>query len=298
METVEVFLSTYNGEKYLKEQIDSILNQKGVKVKLSVRDDGSTDQTVEILREYEKHNLITLYTGENLYLTKSFFELVNKSDKKSEYYAFSDQDDFWEENKLSKAIEQLHNVDANKPALYYSALKIVDAKLNFIKILIRKNNEFSKALLINEVAGCTMVFNKAVLLLNNNYNGENARMHDHWFYLLCRGAGGYVYYDRKSYILYRQHGNNTVGGVKNYQKRISILKKSMINKPNERLKQIIDYEKVSAGKITSENQDLIVKLMNYQKSIWNKLNVITDKRFRLKGIKEVLLIGSILCGKF
>lgn len=92
---ITVLMSTYNGEKYLKEQLDSILNQEQVDLKLLIRDDGSTDGTVNILKEYENsHTNIKWYSGLNLGCGKSFFQLVLDAPK-SDYYAFVDQDDVW-----------------------------------------------------------------------------------------------------------------------------------------------------------------------------------------------------------
>ena len=113
---IQVLMSTYNGKDYLREQIDSILaqnckEQMGVSLKLFIRDDGSKDGTQKILDEYaEKYpDKISWYQGENIGVIKSFFELIEKSDEKVEYYAFSDQDDYWHKEKLSAGIKQIKN---------------------------------------------------------------------------------------------------------------------------------------------------------------------------------------------
>ena len=100
MYTVQVLLSTYNGETYLKQQLDSILNQKNVAVKLFVRDDGSSDGTVDILRAYAAlHDNICYLCGENCGVVASFFRLFELSDPDVDFYALSDQDDVWDEDK-------------------------------------------------------------------------------------------------------------------------------------------------------------------------------------------------------
>ena len=107
-------MSTYNGKDYLREQIDSILSQDceekaDVKLKLLIRDDGSKDGTQEILRKYAAKypDQVNWYQGENIGVIKSFFDLIEKSDEKADYYAFSDQDDYWHKEKLRAGIEKI-----------------------------------------------------------------------------------------------------------------------------------------------------------------------------------------------
>lgn len=93
--SVQVVMSTYNGEKYLKEQIDSILSQEGVDVRLYIRDDGSSDRTTDILASYQEHKNVKIEKGNNLGFAKSFLTALDECDE-ADYYAFSDQDDVWE----------------------------------------------------------------------------------------------------------------------------------------------------------------------------------------------------------
>ena len=101
--TVTVFMSTYNGEKYLEQQIESILHQEHVKVKLFIRDDGSKDNTIKILRKYSKLSNIHVIYGDNIGYAKSFLKIIENNEYTS-YYSFSDQDDIWLPNKLHEAI--------------------------------------------------------------------------------------------------------------------------------------------------------------------------------------------------
>ena len=117
-EIITVLMSTYNGEKYLREQIESILNQKNVRVQILVRDDGSTDHTHIILDEYQKNGKLNWYTGMNLKSSKSFMNLVTKAPE-TEYYAFCDQDDVWNNDKLYRAVNKLKSMgNMNIPRLY------------------------------------------------------------------------------------------------------------------------------------------------------------------------------------
>ena len=111
---VLVLLSSYNGEKYIKEQIDSILTQKNITVKLFIRDDGSTDATRNILKEYEKYSNCVVVFGDNIGAANSFLWLIQNAHS-SGYYAFSDQDDIWDRDKLSSAISIIKSTGSTIP---------------------------------------------------------------------------------------------------------------------------------------------------------------------------------------
>ena len=121
---VQVLLSAYNGEKYIQEQIDSILNQSNVEVSLLIRNDGSTDDTRKILDSQSTQN-IKCINDKNIGLVRSFVELINQADE-AEYYAFSDQDDVWDNDKLCSAISMLEDYK-NMPAVYSSNARLVDS---------------------------------------------------------------------------------------------------------------------------------------------------------------------------
>lgn len=123
-----ILLSTYNGEKYLPELLESVLAQKDIYVDILARDDGSTDKTVEILKKYDR---VKVYGGNNLKPAKSFLNLIWKADINYDYYALCDQDDVWKEEKIISAVKCIENID--KPALYSSAVEVVDKDLTFIR---------------------------------------------------------------------------------------------------------------------------------------------------------------------
>ena len=122
MYKVAVLLSTYNGSKYIKEQIDSILSQEGVNIDIYIRDDGSTDETVNIIYEYKSNNIF-LTEGKNIGVGNSFMELLYSVPEIYDYYAFADQDDIWSEKKTRIAIEVLQK---NKKHLYASNQELID----------------------------------------------------------------------------------------------------------------------------------------------------------------------------
>ena len=210
MEKIQVLLSTYNGEKYIKEQIDSILKQEEVEISLLIRDDGSCDKTLEIIEDFKKSNPnITYYSGKHLGPARSFMDLINNSGEFN-YYAFSDQDDVWKPKKLISAINKLNQ--SNQPSLYLSSMDIVDENLNFIETkYVDGNFCFEGEMIKNFATGCTQVFNKSLKEIIKSYTPNYIIMHDSWITRVCYAIGGNVIIDKNSYINYRQHQNNVLG---------------------------------------------------------------------------------------
>lgn len=223
MRTVTVLMSSYNGEKYIEEQIESLLQQEDVSVKIMVRDDGSTDGTQLILKRYEAEGKLDWYTGENLGPAKSFMNLVRNAPT-SDYYAFCDQDDFWQSDKLKIAIEKLNGLDNRKPCMYYGRPRLVDKNLKRIKSPTRTLHHMDTlySSIINiTCTGCTVVFNRKLLDIMNEKSPEFVWMHDAWIHQVCIITGGSIYFDNDVHILYRQHENNVIG-ISNSKKNLFV----------------------------------------------------------------------------
>lgn len=212
MKKLVILVSTFNGEKYLRVQIDSLLNQTiAADTTIIVRDDGSSDETLEILEQYEKDGKIILRQGKNKGVVLSFFDLLEQAPE-AEYYAFCDQDDYWLPEKMEVAIGKLESI--SKPALYCSRKTLVDEDL---KELSREDtkplfNPLDVLMKRNIASGCTMVFNQSLRKLFLKYPSDKTLYHDTWLFNLAYFTGK-VIYDDNSYILYRQHGNNVVGAI-------------------------------------------------------------------------------------
>ena len=221
METksIVVVLSSYNGEKYIAEQIDSILSQQNVDLKLLIRDDGSKDSTLKILEDYNHSHPDKIYivADRNVGFAKSFLAATNQALKlfpNTKYFAFADQDDCWLPNKLETGIVQLQHFSQNVPALYCSNLSVVDANLNFIHKLrphISTSLTKEQSLIYNLGVGCTMIFNRCAAELLYNSFPPQCKYHDFYLFQICKFCGN-VTYDNDSYIQYRQHGKNQIGG--------------------------------------------------------------------------------------
>ena len=218
-----IVLASYNGAKYIKEQIDSILNQESVFIDIMVFDDCSTDTTIEVLKSYSANNNVKVYKREKGTgnAPRNFFdaiqslseELVNSYD----FVAFSDQDDIWYPNKIFEACKMLKN---EQSSLYFSNLNLWDESTNY-KSIIKK--DFSQKeydfLFEGGSAGCTYVFtNDFCLSLKNvlkttNYYEWKFLSHDWFVYFHARNNGFKVSIDGNAYITYRIHANNSYGQV-------------------------------------------------------------------------------------
>lgn len=231
---VQVLLSSYNGARYINEQLDSILGQEALQVKILIRDDGSSDETRNTLSNYAKtYDNIEVVYGENLGVIRSFFTLIDLADGDAPYIAFSDQDDVWLPDKLVRAvnmIQQEEKKDLQVKAVYCSRVQLVDENLQPMKSAIRYSHvrtEFGNALVENMCTGCTCVVNQNLIQLIKGKQPQFTVMHDFWIYLVgtCFGK---VIYDESSRILYRQHGNNELGAAsslfENYKKRVRYFK--------------------------------------------------------------------------
>lgn len=275
---IVVLLSTYNGEKYLRTQIDSVLAQRGVDVSLFVRDDGSLDSTISILKEYEQAGKLSWYAGKNIRSAQSFFDLIFNAPA-AEYYALCDQDDYWESDKLLAAIEKMKPLSHQNLLLYCSATKLVDEELNPLNI---KNNSvgvtsYKQSIISTNATGCTMCFNKNLFDVIRLHRPVVNIMHDAWIHKLCLAVGGSVVYDSNSHILYRQHENNVIGATgsikKNWQARWSHLKNATKIRSSA-IKEIYDNY---CSLMTEENRELSRWIIDYNSSFKHRLRLLFNR---------------------
>lgn len=280
--SVTVVLATYNGEKYLKEQLNSLIRQKGVKVKILVRDDGSQDGTTNILNEYQDKGLLKWYTGNHLDVQKGYLDLL-KNAPKSEYYAFCDQDDVWDDTKLLFAITELEEMPKDKPSMYYCGQRLVDENMNLLSIhKIASDRSAHTNFLISNVAGCTAVFNQVLLDAINAAEPEFILMHDSWLFKVCVSLGGHYYADSTAHINYRQHGDNVVGLNGGIKGKIHQAKRYI--EVFEIQKQCENLLKCYADEMIPEYRELTEKICEYNKSFGNWLKFLNSKDFDFKSV--------------
>lgn len=222
---LQILMSAYNGAAFLREQLDSILSQtlfqdREWDIGITIRDDGSTDQTCEILREYsEKFSGLTYYTGKNVGVIQSFFELIRNVPEDVDVIALSDQDDVWMKDKLDRAVSVLGRMDKEKPLLYCGMPLLTDEHLTPVSSIMYTDcvrPSFGNALVENICTGCTAVFNRSLAFMVKLETPAFTVMHDWWLYMLAEGFGQVVF-DSEPHIYYRQHTDNTVGVKRNYR---------------------------------------------------------------------------------
>ena len=305
MQTVSVLMSTYNGEKYLKEQIDSILAQDGVKVHLLVRDDGSKDRTIKILNEYvEKGSPITILSESNLGAEMSFHRLCKYAQEhiQSDYYAFCDQDDVWEADKLKVAVSKLSSYPYSLPCLYFSNLQMVDADLRSIRQLFAPGEVvISKRMALIQVFtyGCTCVFNRQTL--DDYCKAEFSRelAHDNWIYILSMFLG-HVVYDENSHILYRQHGTNLSGekvsGIRLALRRIRRASKGHWGHDFELYSSMLI--KCFPGRLLQEDEKYVQRIATYRHSFLKRISLMLSRTYRTGNhSKDFAICMRILFGR-
>lgn len=215
--SVTILLCTMNGEAYLSEQLESFTRQSHTNWTVWVSDDGSKDRTHSILEAYQsglQPGRVTITSGPRKGFAANFLSLACKSNVSADYYAYADQDDIWQPNKISRALQWLSTISPETPALYCGRTELVDARgqhLGYSKAWTRPAG-FRNALTQNIGGGNTMVFNHAgrKLLLDAGQDLDVVA-HDWWTYLAITGAGGEVFFDAEPTLKYRQHQNNLIG---------------------------------------------------------------------------------------
>lgn len=215
-----IFMATYNGAKYISEQLKSIERQTIKDWELVISDDGSTDDTLSVIQKFKKNhplNSIQVIHGPRSGYAENFLSMLRNYKGKGRYFAFSDQDDIWHENKIEKALNILEKVPDNLPGLYCSRTEYVDSfgkqytPPRYSREFVLRPN-FENSLVQCLAGGNSMVFNACALkLVVNAIIVSRVPSHDWWLYQLVTGCGGLIFYDPEPSLWYRQHGQNLIG---------------------------------------------------------------------------------------
>ncbi len=297
--SLAILLATYNGSEYLKQQIDSILNQDFSDFILYIRDDNSTDSTKNIIKEYvlkypekiievEDNKIVNGASNNFMLLLKYVHNL-----KKHNLFMFCDQDDVWQRNKIELTMNEYDKVsNKNSPILIHTDLYVADKELKWINksfmqySKLRKDYvNFNNYLIQNNVTGCTVCINKKLVDLIN-FDIKYIIMHD-WYFALIASAFGQVIFINTPTVYYRQHGKNLLGA-----KKVSIL-----NIKNKHYKENIsnlfvqaeNFKNVYYDLLTEENKEIIdafCKIKNSNKLM--KIKIITKYKFYKQGLVRIL----------
>lgn len=295
---VDILLSTYNGSKYLRELIDSIINQTYPNWQLIIRDDGSSDDTINIIQDFIKQLPEKIIYIEdqynNLGPSQSFSKLMEYSS--ANYLMFCDQDDVWLENKIEITITEMLVLEAkypNRPFLVHTDLTVVDRELNIIsnsfwsyQKLNPKLKNLNNVLIQNIVTGCTIMINKRLKELAQPIP-KDAIIHDWWIALVASIHSG-IYEIKTPLILYRQHNENNIG-AKKYNLYYFINKYRKLHEPSDTIKRVIKQSNILLDRYNSELNSQQYELLDSFNNLLNKnrLSRLIDifiYRFRKHGL--------------
>lgn len=298
----EVLLSSYNGQDYIRQQVDSILNQSDVDVYLTIRDDGSSDSTMSILHEFEKEyeGKVKIMQASNVGIHKSFADLINHA-KGETYVAFADQDDIWDLDKLKIAIETLTRENAD---FYSSAARLVDSNLQPIGSTtsnLAENNHYQgtrSSILTPGTQGCTIVltpkfFNDVVSHGLPDYYG-----HDTWITLVAYYTVKCVY-DETPHMSYRQHDRSWTGNRKNKIQQKYKQFKFFISGMSRYSELANDILSKYSDHLSNEDRQVMEVLSKHKKSLKEKLLLLFDGSFSKYGFfrnlifKFEILLGNV-----
>lgn len=310
MARIDILLATYNGEKYLDSLLSSIESQTFSDWRILISDDGSTDKTLDKIREWQRHsNRISLVKSGNPSgsARANFMNLLSYSN--ADYLAFCDQDDVWHPDKLVKCLEEMLKLEnqqetSSKPFLVFSDARVVDSNLNpiddsFIRYsgLDSSRTQLNHLLVQNIAPGCTMLLNRSlVTLLSQASHSSKVYMHD-WWAMLIASALGSIAYINEPLIDYRQHNDNSVGATS--------YSLSLIPFWLNRLDEMVDYfkalmlqgeefNKYYGNQLTSEQSQLLQSFSNLSQNgpVGRFSNVTKHKLWKNR---LMLCVGEAYC---
>lgn len=291
---VAILLSTYNGEKYVKEQIQSLMSQTYPELKIFIRDDGSTDSTDLIISEIQKtDSRVNFEKGKNLGCVRSFLNLLENTHALADILMFCDQDDVWLPSKVSTAVSALCEAGLDRPLLFHTDLIVVDRNKNLISSSFMKHQGlsfpgahlFETMLLQNCVVGCTVAmtasFVKRIELTPESCDAM--AMHDWWLALIACSSGSLIY-SSSAEIMYRQHDSNVSGAGKR-----SLVQRIRSQFSSEGLRRIDSYIK----KISIQSFGFLAQ-QGHHLNDGQKRKVLLVSKFSGTGGFFYILTGQIL----
>lgn len=307
---VTILMATMNGERYLPEQLDSLKNQSHKNWQLIISDDGSTDNSLNIVNEFMADNQnTTLLQGPRKGGAANFLHLVqnmrNHAPEES-WLAFSDQDDVWLPQRLARGIKALSDLPKEqfeRPALYCARTWISNSTLQKRRLSPRRPRPlgFRNALVQNIAAGNTILLNPAgARLIQAAANeAEQVVVHDWWVYQIITGCGGHAIHDDTPCLLYRQHTINQIGANDGFLARL------------HRLRQVLEGEfqrwnsiniaalSRSQERLTSENKALLLEFTNLRSAPLPKrlALLVTLKLYRQSLASTLALWLAVILGK-
>lgn len=301
--TVNVLLSTYNGANYLPILLQSLTSQTYPDLTLSIRDDGSTDKTCEILREFvEGRPRVKFLRGTHIGPARSFFDLLRNADLSCQFFAFCDQDDVWLPHKLEDAVAKLHQYSPREPLMYCAGVEYVDS--NLIHVGYSKPARrlgFANALVENVATGCTQVLNRRTRDIIVEKMPTGLTMHDWWSYLVV-SALGVVVYDNKPQVKYRQHASNAMGAPKGFlettRRRVTMLWRHRPRKLGF-IEQAAEFHQLFGSQLKEEDRRILQQFLEARNGLVQRVRcaarVGVKRQSAIDGaILRVLIVAGLV----
>ena len=300
---VKVLLSAYNGEKYIVEQVESILNQTYQNIELYIRDDGSKDNTLKVLKPYQDNPKVHIIQGENVGFIKSFLQLVELSGE-ADFYSYADQDDVWFSDKVERAVSKMTKAERKKddvPILYFTNYDFYDGNMNFQShgMAPTLKPSFHNALVDCMPLGFNTMFNKKAHDMICADMPKHSCGHDWWTYMVCAGMGE-VIYDDKPTVCYRRHEKNVSAGGMNFIKfQIWRFKKFFANHYFRNIRmQLREYQRIYGEQLAPKDQILLDWFCDEQYNFVHAIKkAFYGKRFRSRMVDEIMVRVIFLIGQ-
>ena len=282
---VIILLATFNGIRYLKQQIISLNGQINVRISIEVQDDGSTDGTLEYLQELMETGGITKLSRSSRIGSSRVFESLIHNAGEADYYAFSDQDDIWDSTKVSKLIDLIRL--ENSSALAFCSRKFIDENGDSVQKVEKGPTilNTSNALIENVIPGNTMLLNNKGFKSLRLLHFKNSTHYDAVIYLLFTIMGKIVYCDEKL-VRYRLHSKNQIGFRRNRISRIfstSLLKKDLI----DRAQSIMNSPKSILNEADLRIIEKFLRLLD-SKNLSFRIKTVINLRLRRESSLETL----------
>lgn len=299
---IQILLSTYNGEKYLRDQLDSYLTlEQADRIKVLIRDDGSCDGTREILQEYAYDKRFHVEYGDHIGTNASYQWLLENADSSCKYFAFSDQDDVWLPHKLSVAEAALEQCSQEELLLFASRSQITNEDLQTIGYSLNPKSglSFYNAMIQNVLPGHTQVFNNSLRRELCRHGVLNAHVVDWWLYLVASAKGRAIFCPECT-VLHRQHNNNTVGYqmgfFMNLSKRIRYIRNG---KGNAISLQLQAFFHTYQGGLPDEYEEEIQRYLDGLGSFRKRIRYLMKSRvYRQRRWESFLFSILYLIGKY
>jgi glycosyltransferase involved in cell wall biosynthesis len=302
---VAVLLSTYNGEKYLDEFLLSLTKQEWPDISLFVRDDGSSDKTLQTLKRFQsdsKINFTILPSTVHLGAARSFFKLLIEAGDGFNFYAFGDQDDVWFPDKISRAVNKLISLSQNIPTLYCSRQEYVDEELHHLKLSrIPRRIGFGNAIVENVATGCTVVMNKVARELILSSLPDKCLMHDWWCYLTI-SCFGQVVFDDNPGIKYRQHDTNEIGAATEFSDDLNRRMRRFLISEGGAFRfsdQVRVFIENFRDRIPEEQLNILNLVMSGKSSLKDRIHLaVSGDIWRQRWVDDSILRALILMNRF